>query len=66
MRSFVKIKPSQSGEIILAFTDMDEPWPSRDFFTSQICLLLLFAKIKFSQKFPFFQYFQHIHLCMYF
>ena len=52
MRSFVKIKPSQNGEIILSFTDMGNPCRSRELLTSQICLLTLFAKIKFSQKFP--------------
>ena len=30
--------------------------PSREFFTSQICLLALFAKIKFSKKFPNLKY----------
>ena len=52
MRSFVKIKPSQIGDITLSFTDIGKSCPVRDFFTSQMCLLTLFGKIKFSQKFP--------------
>ena len=57
MRSFVKIKSSRNGEIILPFTDICKSCHSRDFFTSQICLLTLFAKIKFSRKFLILQYF---------
>ena len=40
----------------LPFTDMGKSCHSREFFTSQICLLTLFAKIKFSRKFPNLQY----------
>ena len=49
MRSFVKIKPSRIGNI-------GKSCPVHEFFTSQICLLTLFAKIKLSQKFPNTQY----------
>ena len=35
-------------EITLALTDIGKSYPSREFFTSQICLLTLFAKIKFA------------------
>ena len=52
MRSFVKIKPSRNGEITLTFIDMAKSCLSREFFTSLICLLMLFAKVKFSRKFP--------------
>ena len=52
MRSLVRIKSSQNGEITLSFTDMCKSCPSREFLASQICLLMLFAKIKFSRKFP--------------
>ena len=38
MRSFVKIKSSHIGEIILSFTDIDTSCHSREFLTSQICL----------------------------
>ena len=54
MRSFVKIKSSRNGEITLSFTDKNKSCPSREFLTSQICLLTLFTKIKFSRKFPFY------------
>ena len=56
MRSFVKIKTSRNGKITLSFNDIGKSCLSRDFFTSLICLLLLFAKIKFSRKFPNLQY----------
>ena len=56
MQSFVKIKPSQNGEITLSFTDIGKSCPSREFLMAQICLLMLFAKIKFSRKFPDLQY----------
>ena len=57
MRSFVKIKPSQNGNITLSFTDVGKSCPCREFFTSQI--LTLFAKIKCSRKFLNLQY-RHI------
>ena len=65
MRSFVKIKSrSRNGEIPLSFTDAGKSCPSREFLTRQICLLTLFAKIKFSRKFPntfiLFQEFKHV------
>ena len=52
MRSFVKIKSSRIGEITLSFTDISKSCPCHEFLTSQICVLTLFAKIKFSRKFP--------------
>ena len=51
MRNFVKIKSSQNGEITQSFTDIDKTCLSREFVTSQICLLTLFAKIKLSENF---------------
>ena len=60
MRSFVKTKSSQNGEITLSFTDIGISCLSREFLTSQICLLTLFAKIKFSRKFPNLQYFNFL------
>ena len=56
--SFVKIKSSRNAEITLSFTNIRTSWPSREFLASQICLLTLFAKIKFSRKFPDLQYIQ--------
>ena len=56
MRSFVKLKPSQKGKITLSFTDILISCTSREFLTSQKCLLMQFAKIKFSGKFPNLQY----------
>ena len=47
---------SQNGKITLSFVDIGKPCLSREFFTSLICLLMLFAKIKFSRKFPNLQY----------
>ena len=38
MRSFVKIKSSQNGEITLSFTDIEKSCPSREYIASQICL----------------------------
>ena len=56
MRSFVKIGPSRNNEIPLSFTDVGKSCHSREFSKSQICLLTLFAKIKFSRNFPNLQY----------
>ena len=56
MRSFVKTKSSRNGEITLSTTDIGKSYPCSEFFRSQVCLLTLFAKIKFSQKFPDLQY----------
>ena len=50
MRSFVKIKSSQNGKITLLATDIGQSYPSREIFWSQVCLLTLFTKIKFSRK----------------
>ena len=52
MRSFTYIKSSRNGEITLSFTDEGKSCPTRDIIVSQICNLPLFAKIKFSRKFP--------------
>ena len=38
--------------ITLSFTDIGKSCSSCEFLASQICLLTLFAKIKFSRKFP--------------
>ena len=51
MRSVMKVKSSRNGEFTLSFTDISKSRPSRNLFTSQICLTL-FTKIKFSRKFP--------------
>ena len=56
MRSFVKINPSRNGKINLSFTDFHISCPIREFPTSQICLSILFAKIKFSREFLNLQY----------
>ena len=49
--SFLKIKPLPNGEITPSFTNLGKSCPSWEFLKSQICLLMLFAKIKFSRKF---------------
>ena len=51
-RSFVKIRSLQNCEISLSFTDIGKSCLSREFLTSQKCLSMLFAKIKFSRKYP--------------
>ena len=63
MRSFVKIKSLQNGEITLSFTDIVKTSPSRKFLVSQKCYSTLFAKMKFSRKFRDLQYFL-ISLCL--
>ena len=67
MQSFVKIKSLRNGEITLSFTDAGKLCPSREFLVSQICLLTLFMKIKFSRKFSDLHYinvlnFEHFSL----
>ena len=52
----MKIKSSQNGEINMLLIEIGKSCPSCKFLTSLICLLLLFAKIKFSRKFPDVQY----------
>ena len=56
MRSFAELKSSQNGEVTLSLTDIGKSCPSREFKTSLICILTLFAKIKFSRKFSNLQY----------
>ena len=51
MRSFVKIKPSRNGNITLSCTNVGKSCPRSEFLTLQICLLTIFAKLKFSRKF---------------
>ena len=51
MRSFVKIKSSPNGEIILSFTYIGEKCSVLEFLMSQICFYALFAKMKSSRKF---------------
>ena len=51
MRSFVKIKSSRLREITLLFTDISKSRPYCEFLTLQICVLTLFAKIKFCEHF---------------
>ena len=52
----MKIKSSQIDKFTLSFADISKSRPCREFLTSQICVLTLFAKIKFSLKFPNLQY----------
>ena len=57
LRSFVKIKSSQNGEITTSITDdIGKSCTSREFLAPQECLLKLFAKIKLLRKFPDLQY----------
>ena len=52
MRSFGKIKPSRNGKITLSFIDIGKYCFNCEFFTSLMCLLMHFAKMNFSRKFP--------------
>ena len=52
----MKLKPSGNGKITLSFTVICISCPSHKFLTSQICLLMLFVKIKFSRTFLNSQY----------
>ena len=56
MRSLVKIKSSRNAEITQSFTEIGKSCPSLEFLASQMCILTLLAKIKFSRKFPDLQY----------
>ena len=53
MRTFMKIKASQNGEITVLFTDVSNSCPSREFLMSQICLLTLLAKSNYCENFAF-------------
>ena len=53
---FAKIKSSRNGKITLSFISIGKSCLNREFFTSRMCLLMQFAKIKFSRKFPNLQY----------
>ena len=54
--SFVKIKSSRNAKITKLNTDIGKLYTSCEFLASQICISTLFAKIKFSLKFPDLQY----------
>ena len=56
MLSFLKIKSTRNVETTLSFTDKEKSCQGPYFVNVQICLLTLFAKIKFLQKFPNLQY----------
>ena len=51
MRSFMKIKSSRIEEITLSVTDIGKSCACREFSTSQIYVLTLFAKIKYCENF---------------
>ena len=51
-----------NGVITLLLSDIGKSFLSHAFFAPQICLLILFAKIKVSQKFPNLQYITGVHL----
>ena len=52
MRSFLKINPSLNDKISLSFINIGKFCLGREFFTSPICLLMLFAKISESTVSP--------------
>ena len=53
---FRENKTLTKWQITLSFIDMGKSCLSREYFTSLICLLMLFAKIKFLRKFPNLQF----------
>ena len=55
MPCFVKLKPARNGKITMSFADIRISCPSREFLTSQICLLM-------SRKFPNLRI---VHCCFY-
>ena len=56
LRSFVKMKSSGNREITLSITDIVKSCPNSECFNVANLSLTLFAKIKFSRKFPDLQY----------
>ena len=56
LRSLVKTKSSRNSKITLAFTVIGKSCPCRYNLTLKICLLTLFAKIKFLRKLSDLQY----------
>ena len=58
----MKIKPSRNGKITLSFIGIVKSCLSREIFTSLRCVLMLFLKIKFSQKFPNLQYYYSVRV----
>ena len=54
LRSFLKIKSSQNGEITLLFTDIGKSCTSCNFLAPQECLLTLFTETKFLRYFRFY------------
>ena len=56
MQSFVKIGPSRNNEIPLSFTDVGKSALVTNFQRRKYVFLTLFAKMKFSRKFPNLQY----------
>ena len=57
---YCKIKPSRNGEISLPFTGLGKSCFSREFLLSQICLLRIFANLKFPKKCLNIQYIVYI------
>ena len=53
---FRENKSSRISKITLLITDIGKSCTCREFLTAKICVLTLFAKIKFSRKFPNLQY----------
>ena len=61
---FRENKTSRNVKITLSYTDIGKSCPSHEFLTSQICLLTLFAKTKFSRKFADLQYSVKQNVCL--
>ena len=49
---FVKIKHLRNGEITLSLIDVCKSCPGREFYCGYYVFFTIFAKIKFSLKFP--------------
>ena len=56
--TFARVLFSRIGEITLLLTDISKSRPCHEFLMSQICVLMLFVKIKISRKFTNLQYFE--------
>ena len=60
--AYVKLKSSRNAKLSQSFTNIGKSCPIREFLASQIILLTLFKKTKFSQKFPDLQYTGWVYL----
>ena len=65
LRSYVKIRHSRNGEITQPVTDVGKSGHSREFLTSQTCILTLFVKLN-SREIFWIKILQYCSLALYF